>query len=168
MLILKYFAKLIKILRSGASPNQIAGGFVLGMMIGLIPLWSLHNLIFLFLIIILNVNLAMAIFSFIIFSGIAYLLDPLFHQTGYFLLVKVSLLHPLWTYLYNLPIVPFTRFYNTIVMGSTTNAIILAIPIFYLVKKGVINYREHIDKRIQKLKFFKVIKGSRFFLSMKN
>ena len=36
MFIVQYIAKIIKILRSGASPNQIAGGCVLGMIIGLL------------------------------------------------------------------------------------------------------------------------------------
>ena len=45
MLIVKYIAKLIKILRSAATPGQIAGGVILGMIPGLTPVWSLHNLL---------------------------------------------------------------------------------------------------------------------------
>ena len=72
MFVLEFIAKLIKILRSEISPNQISWGFALGMILGLTPFWSLHNLIVVILIIILKVNLATAIFSFGIFSAIAY------------------------------------------------------------------------------------------------
>ena len=59
---LEILAKLVKILRSAASPNQIAAGFIIGMIIGLTPLWTLHNLILFVLLIILNVNIASALF----------------------------------------------------------------------------------------------------------
>ena len=64
MFVLEFVAKLIKILRSEISPNQISWGFVLGMILGLTPIMSLHNLLVVILIIILKVNLATAIFSF--------------------------------------------------------------------------------------------------------
>ena len=64
---LQFIAKLIKILRSGATPAQIAGGFILGMIIGLTPRWSVHNLLIVLIIILINVNISMAIFSFLLF-----------------------------------------------------------------------------------------------------
>ena len=48
MLIFRFLAKLLKILRSAATPGQISGGFILGMIMGLPPFWSLHNLVVLF------------------------------------------------------------------------------------------------------------------------
>ena len=60
MIVLKFLSKLFKALRSGDSPGQLAGGFALGMIIGLTPLWSLHNLLVVILIIIIKVNISMA------------------------------------------------------------------------------------------------------------
>ena len=85
---LELLAKLFKVLRSGESPNQIAAGFILGMIPGLTPIWNFHNLIVLILLIILRVNFAAAIFSFILFSAFAYIFDPLFHSFGYYFLVE--------------------------------------------------------------------------------
>jgi len=85
-LILKYIAKLLKALASEASPSQIAGGMILGMIIGLTPITSFHNLIIVVLILILRVNIGMALLSFLVFSGVAYLADPLFHRFGIWLL----------------------------------------------------------------------------------
>ncbi len=163
MFILQFFAKLLKILRSAASPGQIAGGFILGMIIGLTPMMSLHNLIVLFLIVILNVNMAMAIFSFGIFSGVAYLLDPLFHSFGYFLLADLTSLKGFYTSLYNIPVIALSRFNNTVVMGSLVTSIILLIPVYLLTIKGVNYYRENIDPKFQKWKIVQVVKGSKFY-----
>lgn len=163
MLIVQYIAKLIKILRSAATPGQIAGGFILGMILGLTPLWSLHNLVVLFILIILNVNISMAIFSFIIFSGIAYLLDPVFHNLGFFLLVDMASLKAFWTSVYNFPILGLSRFNNTVVMGSLVASLILLVPVFFISKKGVIAYREKIDPKFQKWKLIQAVKGTKIY-----
>lgn len=160
MFVIEFLAKLLKILRSAASPNQIAWGFTMGMIIGLTPFWSLHNILLILLIIILKVNLAMAIFSFAIFSGVAYLFDPLFHNFGYFLLVDLKSLKPIWTSLYNFPLVALSRYNNTVVMGSFIVALISIVPIFFLSKRFVFYYREKLDPKFQKLKIVKMIKGS--------
>ena len=160
---LQFIGKLIKILHSGATPGQIAGGFILGMIIGLTPLFSLHNLLVVLVIILLNVNIAVAIFSFAIFSGFAYLLDPLFHSFGYFLLVDLTFLHGIYTWLYNVPIIALTNFNNTVVMGSLVSSIILLIPVFILVKKGVIQYRASVLQRMEKWKIVKAVKGTKVY-----
>jgi uncharacterized protein (TIGR03546 family) len=163
MLIIKFISKLIKILRSAASPGQIAGGFVLGMVLGLTPLWKLHNLITVILLVILNVNISMALFSFAIFSGIAYLIDPLFHGLGYFLLADARGLKGLWTAMYNMPILALSNFNNTVVMGSLVSSLILVTPVFLMTKKGVVLYRERIDSRIQKAKIMQALKSSKLY-----
>lgn len=163
MFVLEFIAKLIKILRSEISPNQIAWGFALGMIIGLTPVWSLHNLLVVVLIIILKVNLATAIFSFGIFSGIAYLVDPLFHSFGYYLLVDLQSLNSFYTWLYNVPVLSLSKFNNTVVMGSLISSIILIIPVYFLIKIGVINYREKIDAKIKNWKFIKYIKATKIY-----
>ena len=160
---LQFVGKLIKILHSAATPGQIAGGFILGMIMGLTPFWSLHNLIVILILIILNVNIAMAIFGFAICSMFAYLLDPLFHSFGYFLLVDLTFMKGIYTSLYSVPIIALSRFNNTIVMGSLASSIILLIPVYMLVKKGVIQYRESVMKKMEKWKIVKAFKGSKIY-----
>jgi len=163
MFVLEFLTKLIKILRPEISPNQIAWGFVLGMILGLTPFWSLHNLLVVILIIILKVNLATALFSFGIFSAIAYLIDPLFHSFGYYLLVDLQDLNSFWTWLYNVPILALSKFNNTVVMGSLVSSLIMMIPVYFLIKIGIVNYREKIDSKIANWKFFKIIKGTKVY-----
>ncbi len=161
-LILKYISKLLKALASEASPGQIAGGFILGMIIGLTPLMSLHNLVIVILIIILKVNFGMAILSFLIFSGIAYLADPVFHNFGIWLLEKESL-QAIWTSMYDNEFWAITKFYNTVVLGSFLIALILCIPMFPLTRVGVVQYRKHIHERVMKTKAMKWLKGTKLY-----
>ncbi len=132
MIVLKLLGKFIKVLRSAASPKQIAWGFALGAIPGLTPLNSLHNAVVLILLIILNVNITSAILAFLIYSLIAWIFDPLFHTIGYFLLVDIAALKSMLTALYNAPIAPLTRFNNTVVMGSFVSSLILLMPNFLL------------------------------------
>ena len=46
-----------------------------------------------------------------------FLLDPVFHSVGYVLLRDLDVLSGFWTFLFNLPIFPLTRFNNTVVLG---------------------------------------------------
>jgi uncharacterized protein (TIGR03546 family) len=153
-------AKLISLLHSGENPRQMAGGFALGLIIGLTPFFSLHNFLIFSLIYLINVDIAAAMFGMFIFGLFAYLLDPFFHSLGYFLLVKVEFLKPVWTYLYNVPIAPLTKFYNTVVLGSLVTSLILFWPVFWGFQKLVIYYQQHLAEKVNRLKVIQIIKGN--------
>jgi len=163
MVTLKFFSKLIKVLTSADNPNQIAVGFVLGMFLGFTPIFTLHNLIIILLLILLNINGAMAIFGFIVFSGIAYLLDPLFHSIGYFLLVDVQSLQGLWTAMYNTPILALSHYNNTVVMGGLVISLVAAFPLFYLTRQFILFYQRTLYARVQKLKIVRMVQGSSIY-----
>ena len=157
---LKFISKFIKVLRAGESPGLIAGGFTMGFIVGLTPFWTLQNLLILMIVILTKVNLSAAFFSIFLFSFVAYLFDPLFHNLGYFLLAQVEALNGLWTALYNMPIAPFTRFYNTIVAGSLLTALILAFPVYFLSKSGIVWYRKTLGPKVENSKFVKAVRGT--------
>jgi len=163
MIWLKIFSKFIKAFRSGESPAQIAGGFGLGFLIGLIPFWTLQGVLLFVILILLNVNLAAGTVAILLASLFAYLLDPLFHSVGFFILAGIPTLHSTWETLYNLPIAPLTRFNNTVAMGSFICGIILTIPVYFSMKKLVVVYREKLEDRIKKWKIVQIIKGSKLF-----
>ena len=77
MLWLKFLRKLFKILNGDIDPKQIAAGFAFGAIIGLTPVFSLHNLIVLLLICIIRINVSSVIFSAAIFGLLSYLIAPL-------------------------------------------------------------------------------------------
>jgi uncharacterized protein (TIGR03546 family) len=163
MIFLKLVAKLIKILRSGVDPRQLAGGFMLGMILGLLSLRTLFAAPLLLALILLNVNLAAAMVGLLLFRLIAYLADPLIHGLGYVVLVDIPGLHDLWTSLASVRIVPFTRFNNTLVMGGLILSIVLAVPVFWGVKRLIIGYRALYQERVQNWKIVKALKATAIF-----
>jgi uncharacterized protein (TIGR03546 family) len=158
MLPTKILKSVVQFLHSNISPKEIAFGFALGAIIGLIPYFTLISFFVFFLIIILNVNFSAAMFSLALFKIIGFITDPIAHKIGYFLLVKVKFLENFWTTLYNMPIVPFTRFYNTVVLGSFIISIILFLPIVIFVEKFIIFYRKNLAQKVERLKIIKLLK----------
>jgi uncharacterized protein (TIGR03546 family) len=146
MIFIKLLAKLIKILRSGVDPRQIAAGFMLGAILGLLSLRTLLAAPVLLALILLNVNLAAAFVGLLLFRLIAYVADPLIHGLGYLVLVDLHGLHDLWTALSSMRIVPLTRFNNTLVMGGLILSVVLAVPVFWGVKRLIIGYRSGSSK----------------------
>ncbi|MFZ0389021.1 MAG: TIGR03546 family protein [Calditrichia bacterium] len=164
MFIIQFIVRLVNIIRSAASPKQVAGGFILGMMVGLIPSFlNPLTFIFILLIIILNVNIATALFAMALFRALVYLFDPLLHSIGYALLAGTESLRGLWVSLYNMPFFPFTNFYNTVVMGSLITGLILMLPMFFLVKHGIIFYRREYEPKVQNWKAMKYLKSSQIY-----
>jgi uncharacterized protein (TIGR03546 family) len=161
-LIIKYFSKLIKALSSDASPKQIAAGFILGMIIGLTPLFSIHNLIIIVLILGLKVNVGFVILAFTFFSGVAHLADPIFHNFGIWLLEKENY-QSFWVHMYNNEWWAITRFYNTVVIGSFISSIILSVAMFPSVVLFVKQYRLHIHAKFQNWKIVKALKGTKIY-----
>jgi|Deesub1362B_J571_1020462.scaffolds.fasta_scaffold03125_6 uncharacterized protein (TIGR03546 family) len=163
MIFLKLLARLIKVLRAGPSPAQIAGGFVLGMLLGFLPFPNLYAFGILLLVLLLDVNLSAVILGWTFFGLLSYLLDPLFHRIGLFFLVDVRFLKGFWTWLYNLPLMPLTRFNNTVVLGSLVCGLVFLGPVYFLARKGILYYREKLDSKIQQLRIIQVIKGSSLY-----
>ena len=155
--------KLLKLLNKGASPNQLAAAFALGFLLGLIPGWPLQAFFLIVMILLLNINLSMALFACAIGAMVAFVFDPVFHATGLWLLEDASGLQGMWTTLYNHPIAILTRFNNTVMMGAMTMGLILLLPLFFLSRWFVIEYRERLMAHLNQLKVIQLIKGSRLY-----
>lgn len=151
---------LIRIIHSETDPRQISLGFALGMIPGLTPLTSLHNLLVLLAILFFRVNIGAAMLSWGVFKILAYALDPLFHQIGLFLLTGVTSLQGLWTTLYNAPLVPYTRFNNSIVMGSLVFSLLAFYPVYWGGRFMVVKYRETWMERFNRLRIVQVFRAS--------
>lgn len=157
---LQLIRSFIKILRAGQTPFQIAAGFALGSIVGLSSSFTLQGLCLWLVIFALNVNLSAAFLAFTIFSLLAYLLDPLFHWLGFFLLVESPALRDLWTSLYNAPLAPLTRFNNTVVLGSFVGAVMLFPVTLIAMRQFVIAYRATLGARLEQSKMYRVINQS--------
>ena len=160
---IQYAFRLIRVLHSDRDVRQISLGLALGMILGLTPLFSLHNLVVLLLVLFLRVNLSAAILSWLVFSALAYALDPLFHRLGLFVLTGVDGLQGLWTTLYNMPIVPYTRFNNTILMGSLIVSLAALYPVYWGSRIGIVRYRETVIERLSRSRVVQVLRASTLY-----
>jgi len=115
------------------------------------------------MIVLLNVNMGAAFFSVLIFTIIGLLTDPLADKIGFILLAKTPALTGLWTSLYNTPLIPFTKFNNTIVLGSLMLNIIFIFPLFIFTRKFVVYYRKNLAQKVEKWKIMKLFKLSGVF-----
>ncbi|MBT5856239.1 TIGR03546 family protein [bacterium] len=158
--LLSQLKKLIKALNSGQSPEQLALGVAIGAIIGILPFNGVLTLGIGSLLYFCRTNVALGLVSFSFWSMVAYCLDPLMDRIGLALLSSPSLIGG-WTFLYNLPIVPYTQFNNTVMLGSLVMGLLLLIPNYLLMKWLVIQYRERWMTRLQKMKIVQFIKASK-------
>jgi uncharacterized protein (TIGR03546 family) len=94
-----------------------------------------------------------------VYEILSFALDPLFDSLGYYIL-NINSLNGFYTYLYNLPVVPFTKFNNTVVMGSLVTGIILIIPNMIIAKKLLVYYRTHLREKVSKWKIVKILSAA--------
>lgn len=160
-------AKVLRLLNSEAEPHQLSLALCFAMLAGFTPLFSLHNLLVLLLVLLLRVNLSTFILGLGFFSGIAYLLDPLFHHLGLFIL-QTQTLAGIWTVFYNTAILRFARFNNSILMGSLIFSAIFFVPLFLILNLLIRKYRDHILSRIQNMRIVQVIKASKIYTAYQN
>ncbi|MDR1114080.1 MAG: TIGR03546 family protein [Candidatus Margulisbacteria bacterium] len=138
--------------------RYIAAGFVLGMFLGLLPL-SVNSVIIALLVFALRNDRQTALLSTLIFGALGFALDRLAHPLGLAVL-QASFLQGLWTYLYNLPFLPFTGFNNTIVMGNTLLGLILTAPAIFLCKILALKYRgSKLQAKIEQFLQNKLVSG---------
>jgi uncharacterized protein (TIGR03546 family) len=160
-------AKLIKALHSDAGPWSLAFGIALGMIFGLTPLISFHNLIVLFVVLFFRVNLSTFLVSWAVFSLLAFALDPMMDRLGEAILTS-QVLQGMWTSLYNTAIGRISQFYNTLVMGSLALSLLLAPMVLFMSKVLVTKYRELFLARVEQWKVLQMLKGSRVYQIYQN
>jgi uncharacterized protein (TIGR03546 family) len=161
--LLKLLQSLVKTLHSEGTPGQVAAGIALGAALGLTPLINIHNLVIAALILVLNVSLGGALLGWALFAPLGFLLDPVFDRVGRQLLLETPALTPVWTTWFNTPIVPYTNFNNTIVLGSVLVWLALLLPIFFGSRYGVARYRATLGERVRRSRFYQAVTASKAY-----
>jgi uncharacterized protein (TIGR03546 family) len=160
MLWLKLIGKILKTLKDGATPAQIALGFVLGWGIGLIPGWPVQVWLLVAALLVLQANIGMAFVGAAIAAALGWLFDPALDALGAAVLTAGPL-QGLFTSLYNSPPWGLTRFNNTAVMGAGLTALVSAVVLFPLLVRGVRWYRGRLLERLARLPLVKFLLGTR-------
>jgi uncharacterized protein (TIGR03546 family) len=155
-------AKLLKALNSDSAPGQIALAFALALIAGLTPLFSLHNVLILFIACIVRINFGAFLLGILFFSGLAYLIDPAAIALGESVLTNPGA-QGFLTELYQSDFWRATRFNNTLVTGSLIIALVAFIPVLLLSRWLISAYRNKLMVWVEKLKITKLLKASKFY-----
>jgi uncharacterized protein (TIGR03546 family) len=152
---LNQILKFLAALNSGTKPEELALASVIAMFAAFT--FSPFNFLFyLFLILILNANTSMFFLMLLFFKAISLAIDPAGDIIGYAVLTAPPL-HALFTNLSSLPVAPFTKFNNTLVMGGFIMALIAAAPVWAGTRAFILYYRKNLQAKIEKSKIIKVL-----------
>ncbi len=141
------------------SPKQLALGVSIGLVFGLLPKDSLLPYVIAVIGLLTNANLLTLILSGIFFSWIGPVADPLTHQIGGWLLT-FDPLESVWAWLYQIPLMPWTRFENTVVMGNLVLGLLSSVPIYALSKQFFEAYGETIFRIVFQNRLSRWLVGS--------
>lgn len=155
---LRLLKDLVLAFHGGSDPKHLAAGFALGAALGLIPKGNLFAVIFLLLFFALRLNKGMAFLSALFFTPLGYAVDGTAHRIGLALL-KAPALNGLWTALYDLPIVPLTRFNNTVVLGNLVLGAMIFAPLYFFFLTFVVWYKANWAAKVERLRLVQALKG---------
>lgn len=157
---LRLIKDLFAALHGGSDPRHLAAGFALGAAMGLIPKGNLFAVVFLLLFFALRMNKGLALLSATFFTPVGYAVDGLAHRIGLSLL-KAPALAGVWSALYDMPVVPLTRFNNTVVLGNLVLGLALFAPLYFLFLRFVAWYNVNLAAKVERLKVVQWLKGLR-------
>ena len=157
--IINQIISLIKLLHSENGTAQIAAGLTIGLLLGLSPILSIQGIIFILCLLTFRVQIGAAFAMAGFTKVIAILLTPILASLGNWVLSLESLRN-IFTSMYNLPLLPLTKFNHTVVMGGLVLSIILA-PILYIIFHQLIKtYQLSVVEKIKNSKFYTTLKAT--------
>jgi uncharacterized protein (TIGR03546 family) len=156
---IKPIAQFILALNSNVKKSQIAAGFAWGLLLGLVPAGNFFWVLLLVISFFFHHHHGGKCVAMVIVKLLGPLTALPLDALGWAVL-HIGALQPLFTALYNMPLVPFTRFYNTLVAGGLAGGLALWLPAFLLMLGLVPLYRNTLAPKIRNLKAVKAITGA--------
>ena len=157
---LAWIKKLLRILKSNLSPNQIALSFSLGIFAGLPPM-GLHVIIPASIALVLRCSFRAFLISVGLFKLISLAVAPLGYAVGRFLLDPDRGLDPLWRLLFHQPVIAPMGYNRYLLIGEISLSFLIAVPVFLLTRWIVINYRESFSERVARLRVSRWLRDRR-------
>ena len=153
-MIITWIARIIASLNANRRAGEIGAGVAMGVLLALMPGRNLLWLLIFIVTVFLKLNLGVELLVLAVLKPLAPLADSWLHSLGLTVLTTGGL-QEFFTTLYNIPLLPFTRFNNTVVMGSLLTGIILWVPLFLATGVLVRFYRKKIHPRLAESKIVK-------------
>ena len=156
---IRAIVKLITALNSNAKKSQVAAGFAWGMLLGLVPAGNFFWIVLFLISFFFSHNNGSKNFFMALIKLLSFIITgengPI-DNLGYWFL-NLDAFNQLFTTMYNMPFVPFTKFNNTLVMGGLVAGIVLWLPVFIITMILVPLYRNHLGPKIRDSKIMKFI-----------
>jgi uncharacterized protein (TIGR03546 family) len=162
---IKGIAQFVAALNGNLKRGQIAAGFAWGLIFGLIPAGNFFWILLFLVSFCFRHHHGSKILVTALIKVLFFAIYPLTDALGWELLHLESLV-PLYTPLYTMPFVPFTKFNNTLVAGGVTAGIALWIPVYFLVRALVPSYRKNLAPKIRNSKLVQNINKAPFISSI--
>ncbi|GAB2908666.1 TIGR03546 family protein [Rheinheimera gaetbuli] len=155
---LTLLAKILKVLNSQASPWQIGWAIALGLFAGILP-FGLLTLLIILIVCLLTINLS----TFIVVWGLT---------SGLMLLLAAPLERLTWQYaqsdsllalLASSETLQLFQLHHTLTLGAFVSGVLLLLPVAWLAKVLVQQYRSRVMTSIEKWKIMQMLKASKLF-----
>ena len=141
------------------TPNQMALGFALGLTIGLVPKGNLIAIALMAILGVIRVNLGVGMLTALAVSFLAGLFDPVTNGIGLTLLRAESLV-PWWTEFAQRPLAPWTKFNNTVVLGSLAMGLMLFMPAWLASRPVFAKYTPDWSERLKRTRLVQLLFGA--------
>jgi uncharacterized protein (TIGR03546 family) len=125
--------RIVHALLADAAPSQLAAGFTLGMIVGLMPKGNLIALSLCVLLFSMRCNKGLALVAAVLFSCVATWADPFSHKLG-LMVLSLKPLQASYASVLQLPLGPWMGFHNTVVTGSLIIGLYLAFPVYWVTR----------------------------------
>ena len=162
---IRALAKFILALNGNVKKSQLAAGFAWGLLLGLVPAGNFFWIVLFLISFFFRHNYWSKLLFMLLIKMLAPLTAPLIDMLGWEIL-HIAALGPMFTTLYNMPFVPFTKFNNTLVAGGVVGGIVLWVPIYILFLKLIPLYRNTIGIKLRNSKLVTKIAGFPLFRAL--
>lgn len=146
--------KILKELNSATSEKMLTLAIIFAMFSGFLPAISVISVLILIVVFIFNIPIGIYLVFTALFSSLAFLLDPLFSTIG-FSILQLEGLQGIFNAMFNNTILLWTDFNYTTTMGSLAVALIISIPLYFILNKSFVKYRQTLQQAFENSKYFK-------------
>jgi uncharacterized protein (TIGR03546 family) len=155
----KFIGKFIVALNGNVKKTEIATGIAWGVLLGLVPAGCFYWIVVFVLSFLFRNNFATKLLTMTVLKLLSPFIVFFIDNIGW-LVLHMEYFQNLFTTMYNMPFVPFTRFNNTLVMGGLTAGVALWLPVFIVFLPLISLYRKYIAIRVRNSKIIKTIAKS--------
>ena len=132
MSILYILIKFFRLLNKNTSDLYLSLGFILGLFIAFTPKNIFVDVVLGSFVFVFSLPITAVFFGVILGPLFFPIVDPIFLFIGKYMLLELTFLNLFWEYFFELPLIAFFSFNNTLMLGSIIGSAFLSFPLHRL------------------------------------